>query len=189
MTGHVTKPGVDWATIRREYEAGTASARELSRKHFISHTAINKRAKREGWAEPGTVSIGNLEPLSTNGRPPTNTVEGKKARILESLSEGLTPRLAAMLVRVNPETYQAWLKADPDFAHDAAAAQIRWAKARLEDMNKASKRGDWRAGQALIERHPITAPEFGAKTNESSKIEIVFQGMPAPKAVTVIEHE
>lgn len=185
MTGHVTKPGVDWATIRREYEAGTASVRELGRKHFISHTAINKRLKREGWAEPGTVSIRSVE-TTMPSNPDPQTVEGKKAEIVSALGRGMTPRLAAMLVGVRGETFEAWTKADRDFGHDVIAAQARWADRRLDDINKASERGDWRAGQFAIERHPITAPEFGSnKAGEGAKIEIVFQGMPSPKAVTV----
>ncbi|MGN8012607.1 terminase small subunit [Enterobacter sp. 22325] len=39
----------DWGAIRREYETDGTSARELGRKYEISHTAINKKVREEGW--------------------------------------------------------------------------------------------------------------------------------------------
>lgn len=46
MTG---KPRTDWEAIEREYRAGQLSVSEIGRQHGVSHTAINKRAKKEGW--------------------------------------------------------------------------------------------------------------------------------------------
>lgn len=42
--------GIDWEAIEREYRAGQLSVVEIGRQHSISHTAINKRAKRDGWS-------------------------------------------------------------------------------------------------------------------------------------------
>lgn len=39
----------DWEAIEREYRAGQLSVSEIGRQHGVSHTAINKRAKKEGW--------------------------------------------------------------------------------------------------------------------------------------------
>lgn len=43
------KPATDWEAIEREFRAGQLSVAEIGRQQGISHTAINKRAKREGW--------------------------------------------------------------------------------------------------------------------------------------------
>lgn len=43
------KQKADWEAIEREYRAGQLSVSEVGRQHRISHTAINKRAKRDGW--------------------------------------------------------------------------------------------------------------------------------------------
>jgi len=39
----------DWEAIEREFRAGQLSVSEIGRQHGVSHTAINKRAKRDGW--------------------------------------------------------------------------------------------------------------------------------------------
>ena len=40
----------DWEAIEREYRAGQLSVAEIGRQNGISHPAILKRAKKEGWA-------------------------------------------------------------------------------------------------------------------------------------------
>jgi hypothetical protein len=40
---------VDWEAIEREYRAGQLSVSEVGRIYGVSHTAINKKAKKEGW--------------------------------------------------------------------------------------------------------------------------------------------
>ncbi len=39
----------DWERIELDYRAGLLSLREISAQHNISHVAISKRAKRDGW--------------------------------------------------------------------------------------------------------------------------------------------
>lgn len=49
--GAVEKPrqSKDWEAIERAYRAGILSVREIASQHGITHGAINKRAKKEGW--------------------------------------------------------------------------------------------------------------------------------------------
>lgn len=42
---------IDWEAIEREYRTGGPSARELAFRYGVSHTAINKRAEKEGWTK------------------------------------------------------------------------------------------------------------------------------------------
>lgn len=39
----------DWEAIESAYRAGLRSIREIASQHGITHGAINKRAKRDGW--------------------------------------------------------------------------------------------------------------------------------------------
>ena len=39
----------DWEAIESAYRAGSLSIREIASQQGITHTAINKRAKKEGW--------------------------------------------------------------------------------------------------------------------------------------------
>lgn len=43
------KKPTDWERIEADYRAGLLSVREIAATQSISHTAINKRAKAEGW--------------------------------------------------------------------------------------------------------------------------------------------
>lgn len=45
------KPRVapDWERIEHDYRAGLLSLREIAGQHGLTHGAINKRAKRDGW--------------------------------------------------------------------------------------------------------------------------------------------
>lgn len=50
--GGAAAPGrraIDWEAVSRDYRAGILSTRELGALYGVSHTAINKRAKAEGW--------------------------------------------------------------------------------------------------------------------------------------------
>lgn len=42
----------DWDSIRAAYEAGTQSIRGVARAAGVSDTALRKRARKDGWAQP-----------------------------------------------------------------------------------------------------------------------------------------
>lgn len=45
-----SKQAFDWEAIERDYRAGLLSVREIAGRHGCTHTAINKRARADGWA-------------------------------------------------------------------------------------------------------------------------------------------
>ncbi|MFJ7315259.1 terminase small subunit [Pseudomonas sp. NPDC098747] len=47
------KKDVDWYRIEQEYREGVVTLRDIAAQHDVTHGAINKRAKRDGW-ERGT---------------------------------------------------------------------------------------------------------------------------------------
>lgn len=49
-TGKADKPSApDWERIELDYRAGVKTLRQIADEHGITHGAINKRAKRDGW--------------------------------------------------------------------------------------------------------------------------------------------
>jgi hypothetical protein len=44
------RKSIDWEAVERDYRAGILSVREIAAARSCTHTAINKRAKAEGWA-------------------------------------------------------------------------------------------------------------------------------------------
>jgi hypothetical protein len=51
------KVDADWESIEGMYRAGLLSVREIARSHGISHVAILKRAKVDGWARDLTAKV------------------------------------------------------------------------------------------------------------------------------------
>ena len=45
-----TKQPPDWECIELDYRAGLKTLRQIADEHSITHVAINKRAKRDGWS-------------------------------------------------------------------------------------------------------------------------------------------
>jgi len=44
------KKAPDWEKIEADYRAGVKTLRQIAEEHGISHVAINKRAKKNGWS-------------------------------------------------------------------------------------------------------------------------------------------
>jgi len=44
------KVAADWERIEVDYRAGVKTLRQIAEEHGISHAAVNKRAKRDGWS-------------------------------------------------------------------------------------------------------------------------------------------
>ena len=51
------KAAPDWERIELDYRAGIKTLRQIADENGISHVAINKRAKRDGWARDLTAKI------------------------------------------------------------------------------------------------------------------------------------
>lgn len=45
----IVAPAADWEKIELDYRAGIKTLRQIGTENGISHVAINKRAKRDGW--------------------------------------------------------------------------------------------------------------------------------------------
>jgi len=163
-----TKPGLDWAAIRSDFDRGLGYA-ALARRYPVTRQVIHKRAQREGWEKKrkrtkaywsnqvATAEIGTdfkLRRLSA-----TRTPEAA-ARILDALSKGLTRSAAATAGNIAAGTLHNWMRDDADFRDLVVAAEFAAAGDFTAEVYAAAKRGDWKAAAWWLERRD---PEhFGA---------------------------
>lgn len=57
QSSELSRHSVDWERIELDYRAGIKTLRQIGEEHGITHGAINKRAKRDGWERDLTQKI------------------------------------------------------------------------------------------------------------------------------------
>lgn len=57
MASEATKQPADWELIEKDYRAGIKTDRQIAKERGVSHTAIQKRAKKFGWVKDLTEKI------------------------------------------------------------------------------------------------------------------------------------
>lgn len=91
----VDKPrqSFDWERIEYDYRAGVLSIREIASQHGITHTAVNKRAKKEGWERDLKAKIKAKADALVSRREVSKEVSTKQAEtereIVESNAEAI----------------------------------------------------------------------------------------------------
>ena len=93
----------DWEAIERDYRSGQFTDREIGQKYSISHTAIQKRAKRDGWQK----DLAGAVKAATNAR----LIEAEVAKVA---SQEVAKRVAKQVANAIPATVEVV----------AAAAQV-----------------------------------------------------------------
>lgn len=77
----------DWEAIERAYRAGLLSIREIAAAHEVSHTAINKRAKRDGWDRDLKAKIKAKADALVSRREVSTEVSSKQAETEREIIE------------------------------------------------------------------------------------------------------
>ncbi|MDF2489437.1 MAG: hypothetical protein K0S77_2059 [Pseudomonas sp.] len=77
----------DWEAIERAYRAGLLSIREIASAHEVSHTAINKRAKRDGWDRDLKAKIKAKADALVSKREVSTEVSSKQAETERQIIE------------------------------------------------------------------------------------------------------
>jgi hypothetical protein len=79
------RKSVDWEAIEREYRAGQLTVVEIGRQHGLSHTAVNKRAKRDGW----TRNLADKVREEVSARLVSESTETERAAIEPAVARGV----------------------------------------------------------------------------------------------------
>lgn len=88
----------DWERIEADYRAGLLSVREIAARQGVSHVAIAKRAKRDGWERDlGAKIRAKAEALVTK-KAVTTEVSGNRREQDDALVEQNSEQLASVML-------------------------------------------------------------------------------------------
>jgi AcrR family transcriptional regulator len=88
------KAAPDWERIETDYRAGILSTREIAAAAGISHTAINKRAKKDGWVRDLKAKIQAKADELVSRRVVSTEVSSQKAATERQIIEANAERIA-----------------------------------------------------------------------------------------------
>lgn len=137
------RASIDWEKIRAEYECG-ATMRGLARRFKLSHTAIGKRADKEGWTQDLEQTIQRKMREKVAGTVATGNPE-KRAQAVEEEAE----RRATVVLRHREQWNAARGRVDEGLRAHAQADAIKEDKKRLSAKSMAFK--DMMAGKISAE--------------------------------------
>lgn len=96
---HEEKSAPDWERIESDYRAGLLSVREIAASQGITHGAINKRAKRDGWVRDLSAKIKAKAEALVSKREVSTTVSTESTVTERSIVEANAEVIAR--VRLN----------------------------------------------------------------------------------------
>lgn len=162
-----------WQTVRAKYEAG-ATLSAVARDAGVSHTAVMKRAKAEGWTQNAEAAIQQKVAAKVSGLVATRNPE-KLAAAIDAEAE----RRAAVIkrhreeVNLGRERLYAGIRAAKDAKEkndkDNAFADLKAAKISLEAMTLLHQLEAKAWGIA-----PLAATRQGDASNGELHIQVVY---------------
>jgi hypothetical protein len=176
---------IPWNEIRDRFIKGE-SATAIAKDYPVSRQAIQKRAKKEGWEKDGWLERAKETPTAKAvAKPKTNREKvivslGKRtpenaAEICRLIERGVPHTVAAEAVGMHRDTLRAWRNDDPDIDAMVHAARKRSIARKIERIDEAGERGDWKADAWHLERAPETRAEFGgSKTHDVGGITVIL---------------
>lgn len=139
----------DWDAIRAMWEAGDSASSIAKKSGMPSKQAICNHANSQGWQRVDEIDA-ELDII------PFDKLSVTQCIVVKEVAKGLPQKWAAAIAGVHETTVSDWKKL-PEFANALQAATGVFVRKQL---GKVTGSTDWRAGMALIERHPATRGDF-----------------------------
>ncbi len=124
---------IDWERIEVDYRAGIKTLRDIAGEHDISHVAITKRAKRDGWVRDLTAKI-QAKAAELVTKSIVNKLVTKEKRILES--EIVTANA------VNNATIDISHRVGSTFSREVVDSLMQELKDQIADREEYAKLGE-----------------------------------------------
>ena len=160
------KQGVDWERIELNYRAGIKTLRDIASEHDISHVAINKRAKRDGWIRDLTAKI-QAKAAELVNRSLVNKSVTKEQKILES--EIVTANA------VNNATIEIKQRADVTFGRGVINSLMQELKEQIDkrvelvDLGEMMRNPDVYGNDKLNDQY-MKMVSFGGRVDSAKKL-------------------
>ena len=180
------KPGIDWPSVKARFLAGE-SVRDIATSYngLITRQAIDKRAKKEGWAGRALATI-RMKMALIDQRGARSQENAQK--IISLIAEGISVQKACRSAGFSEETFRAWLADDSELDAAFEAARLDWERQRVANIARAEGRGDWKASAYRLEKHEFTADQYAPREHTGATISVTLN-IPEPgdsKPVVVI---
>ena len=168
---------IDWERVEIDYRAGIKTLRDIADEHGISHGAINKRAKRDGWVRDLTAKI-QAKAAELVSKSAVSREVSKTMRILES--EIVTANA------VNNATIELKQRDDVTFGREVITSLIQELKeqidnrADLEDLGEMMRNPDAYGNDKLNDQYKKVISFAGRVDNakklaEANKVQIELE--------------
>lgn len=157
---------IDWERVEIDYRAGIKTLRDIADEHGISHGAINKRAKRDGWVRDLTAKI-QAKAAELVSKSAVSKEVSKTMRILES--EIITANA------VNNATIELKQRDDVTFGREVITSLIQELKeqidnrADLEDLGEMMRNPDAYGNDKLNDQYKKVI-SFGGRVDNAKKL-------------------
>jgi len=130
--------GIDWENIQVEYEETNKSVRQIATENGITHGAIQRRTKKEGWLR---VDINDI--IKDKALVGKKSILGPVARrkvkeIIEILGEHISP-LDEPLIAIFAKSYETWIECQLELDQDGATAVSSKGGSYISAMKNVSK--------------------------------------------------
>ena len=159
-----------WTAAELRYIAGE-SLYSIAKDLPVSKTALQKRAKRDGWTREAN---GIVSDKHRGGFPDlgADTPENR-ARVIELLQAGGSYTVAAMTIGVSADMLRSWRRSDPAFEAQCVAARGH-SLHRAEATIARHSEKDWKAAARRLSAAEETADQYRQSGQSGSKLEVII---------------